>query len=244
MEVLGIDLGGSGIKGAPVDTTTGQLLEERQRVETPQPATPAAMAKALRQLVDSFQWRGPIGIGFPAIIRNQIVHTAANIDDSWIGQPGGKIFAEASGCPVKLLNDADAAGLAEVRFGAGRGQNGSLLILTLGTGIGSALFYQGTLFPNTEFGHIEMHGMAAEQYASAAVRKDEDLNWPVWGARLNEYLARMERLLAPDVIILGGGVSKKFEKFSRFLETSATLLPAQLLNEAGVIGAALAVTLD
>lgn len=244
MEILGIDIGGSGIKAAPVDSDTGELLEERKRVETPLPATPRAMAESVRHLVDLFGWKGPIGIGFPAIVRKQVVCTAANIDGSWIGIDGNKLFAEATACPVKLLNDADAAGLAEVRFGAGRGQMGSLLVLTLGTGIGSALFYDGALFPNSEFGHIEMHGGAAEKYASAAVRKNEDLSWQEWAGRLNEYLARMERLIAPDVVILGGGVSKKFDKFSGYIDAQATVLPAQLFNEAGVVGAALALTLE
>lgn len=244
MEILGIDIGGSGIKGAPVDSEHGKLLQERHRVNTPQPATPEAVAGAVREVVDFFKWKGPVGIGFPAIIRHHVVFTAANIHESWIGQDGGKLFSESTGCPVKLLNDADAAGLAEVRFGAGRAQAGSLLILTLGTGIGSALFFNGLLFPNSEFGHIEMKGMVAEKYASAAVRKQEDLTWSEWGGRLNKYLLKMERLIAPDLIIIGGGVSKKFEKFAPFLDTTATILPAQLFNEAGVVGAALAATLD
>lgn len=244
MDVLGIDVGGSGIKGAPVDLETGRLLKERERIDTPLPATPEAVAGATRELVDRFEWKGPIGIGFPAIIRGQIVWTAANIDKSWIGVDGQAIFAKTTGCPVKLLNDADAAGLAEMRFGAGRSHGGSVLVLTAGTGIGSALFYHGALFPNTEFGHIEMHGMAAEKYASAAVRKTQDLSWPDWGGRFNEYLQKMERLLAPDVIIIGGGVSKKFDKFAPYLDVTAEVCPAQLFNEAGVVGAALAYTVD
>lgn len=242
MEVLGIDIGGSGIKAAPIDLETGRLLKERERVLTPSPATPEAMSTAARQLVDLFHWKGPIGIGFPAIIRGQTVWTAANIDDSWIGVDGGKIFSEATGCPVKLLNDADAAGLAEMRFGAGRDLAGSVLVLTAGTGIGSALFHKQQLFPNTEFGHIEMHGIVAEKFASAAVRKNEDLSWSEWGGRFNEYLQKMERLLAPDVIIIGGGVSKKFEKFQPYLNVTATVLPAQFYNDAGIVGAALGFT--
>lgn len=243
MEILGIDVGGSGIKVAPVDSETGCLLGKRERIETPLPATPGMVAEAVGQLVRRFQWKGPIGIGFPAIIRAQVVCTAANIDDSWIGLNGRDLFAEATGCPVKLLNDADAAGLAEVRFGAGRGQMGSLLVLTAGTGIGSALFHKGNLFPNTEFGHIEMHGMAAETYASSTVRKREDLSWEAWGGRFNEFLQKMERLLAPDLMIIGGGVSRKFDKFAPCLDVRARLQPARLLNDAGVIGAALAFTL-
>lgn len=244
MEILGIDIGGSGIKGAPVDASSGRLLLGRERVETPAPATPKATIEAVCHLVNFFQWRGPIGIGFPALIRGQTIATAANLDDSWIGRDGNATFAAATGCPVKILNDADAAGLAEVRFGAGRNLSGSLLVLTVGTGIGSALFHNGHLYPNTEFGHIEMHGMAAEKFTSAAVRKAKDLSWKAWSARFNEYLQRMERLLAPDTIIVGGGISKKFAKFAPNLKTTAPLLPAELFNEAGVIGAALAYTLE
>lgn len=242
MDILGIDVGGSGIKAAPVDSKTGRLLEERQRIITPSPATPEAIARAAGQLVASFHWKGPIGIGFPAIIRGQIVSTAANIDASWIGLDGNELFAQATGCAVRLLNDADAAGLAEMRFGSGRDQTGSVLVLTAGTGIGSALFYNGVLFPNTEFGHIEMKGLVAEKYASAAARKSHDLSWKAWGGRFNEYLQKMERLLAPDVIIIGGGVSKKFAKFERHLDLTATVFPAQLFNDAGIVGAALAFT--
>lgn len=244
MEILGIDIGGSGIKGALVDSETGRLLTDRERLATPVPSTAKAMSAAARQMCEGFGWKGPIGIGFPAIIRGQTICTAANIDEGWIGLNGNDIFSEATGCPVKLLNDADAAGLAEVLFGAGRNQTGSLLVLTAGTGIGSALFHRGALFPNTEFGHIEMNGMVAEKYAAAAIRKDEDLSWEAWGARFNEYLQKMERLLAPDVIIIGGGISRKFEKFESYLKTTATLLPAQLFNDAGIVGAALAFTLE
>lgn len=244
MDILGIDIGGSGIKGAPVDSGTGRLLKERKRIETPAPATPEATIDAVCQLVRAFDWSGPIGIGFPALIRGQTVASAANLDSSWIGRDGNSSFAEATGCPVKILNDADAAGLAEVHFGAGRNEPGSLLVLTVGTGIGTALFYNGRLFPNTELGHIEMHGMAAEKYASALVRKAEDLSWEVWGKRFNEYLQKMERLLAPDTIVIGGGISKKFPKFAPYLDVQARLLPAELFNDAGIIGAAFAYTLE
>lgn len=239
MDILGIDIGGSGIKAAPVDSTTGEFLLPRERRETPIPSTPDAVATTVREIVEHFQWKGPIGIGFPAIISGQTVRTAANIDQSWIGVDGNKLFAEATGCRVRLINDADAAGLAEVRFGAGQELKGSLLVLTLGTGIGSALFYNGQLFPNSELGHIEVKGLLAEKYAAASIRKEENLEWEEWTTRLNIYLAKIERIMAPDVIILGGGVSKKFEKFGPLLHTIATLLPATLFNDAGIVGAAL-----
>ena len=239
MDILGIDIGGSGIKAAPVNTLTGEFLLPRERRETPSPSTPSAIARTVHEIVDHFQWKGPIGIGFPAIISGQMVRTAANIDRSWIDVDGNQLFSEATGCPVRLINDADAAGLAEVRFGAGRDLKGSLLVLTLGTGIGSALFYNGKLFPNSELGHIEIKGRIAEKYAAASIRKEEDLKWEEWTTRLNIYLTKIERIMAPDVIILGGGVSKKFEKFGLFLRTKATLLPATLFNDAGIVGAAL-----
>ncbi len=240
MNILGIDIGGSGIKAAPVDTGCGRLLRERMRIDTPTPATPEAVSRVTRKLVCSFGWTGPIGIGLPAIIRSQIARTAANIAPEWIGVDARKLFSETTGCPVNVINDADAAGLAEMRFGAGRDKSGSVLVLTAGTGIGSALFHNGALFPNTEFGHIEMHGTPAEKFASAAVRNLEDLAWPEWGKRFNEFLQRLERLVAPDVIIIGGGISKKFKKFRPWLNTSADILPAEFHNDAGIVGAALA----
>ncbi len=240
MEILGIDIGGSGIKAAPVDSVAGELLQPRERIATPSPSTPAAVAEIVRELVRHFNWTGPIGIGFPAIVRHQIVLTAANIDPAWIGVDGADLFSKATGCPVRMVNDADAAGLAEIAFGAGRGLRGSLILLTLGTGIGSALFYNGFLFPNSELGHIEMNGMIGEKFASAAVRKNEDLDWEEWTGRLNQYLAKIERLFAPDTIILGGGVSKKFSHFGPLLKTQADLMPAQLFNDAGIVGAAMA----
>lgn len=240
MKVLGIDIGGSGIKAAPVDVATGQLLEERERILTPSPATPEKVGNAAKELVEHFKWSGPIGIGFPGIISNQTIRTAANVDKSWIGCDGKKFFSELTGCSVRLINDADAAGLAEMKFGAGIGQRGGVLMLTAGTGIGSALFHNGHLFPNTEFGHIELHNKIAEKYAAASIRKTENLSWKAWGGRLNEYLQKMERLLAPDVIIVGGGISSKFEKFRPYLHPIATILPASLLNNAGIVGAALA----
>ncbi|GAB4482146.1 MAG: ROK family protein [Anaerolineae bacterium] len=243
MEALGIDIGGSGMKAAPVDTETGALLAPRYRIETPQPATPTAMAKVARKLARHFEWTGPIGCGFPAPIRDGVALLAANVDASWIGTNVSETFAEATGCPVVTINDADAAGLAEIRFGAGRDRRGVVLIITLGTGIGSALFINGQLVPNTEFGHIEMGGKDAESYASDVVRKREDLSWKDYAKRVDEYLHVMEFLLRPELIIIGGGASKKHDKLIPRLTVDAEVVPAQLLNDAGIIGAALATTL-
>jgi polyphosphate glucokinase len=240
MEALGIDIGGSGIKGAPVDTSSGRLLTERFRIPTPQPATPAAMIDIAAQIVRHFAWSGPIGCGFPAVIRGGKVHTAANIDPSWIGVPIEDELAQVIGTPVKVLNDADAAGMAEMRWGAGQDRMGVVLILTFGTGIGSALFTDGHLVPNTEFGHIEIRGREGEARASDAVRERKRLSWKRWAKRVNEYLDRMERLVWPDLIIVGGGASADAAKFLPLLETRAELVPAQMRNNAGIAGAALA----
>ncbi len=238
MQVLGIDIGGSGIKGALVDTSNGELVSERLRLETPQPATPEAVAATVAELVARFGWQGCIGCGFPAIIRNGTAFSAANIDTGWIGVDVETLLEEATGCPVRVVNDADAAGIAEMRYGGGIGQLGAVLILTLGTGIGSALFHQGQLFPNLELGFLPYRGAPIEHYAAAAVRKQEKLSWKVWSKRLNRFLQMSERLLSPDLIIIGGGVSRKSEKFLPLLETGAEVIPAQLLNQAGIIGAA------
>lgn len=240
MEALGIDIGGSGIKGAPVDTASGQLLTERFRIPTPQPATPDAMIEIAAQIVRHFSWSGPIGCGFPAVVRSGTVLTAANIDASWIGVRIEEQLGQTIGAPVKALNDADAAGVAEMRWGAGQDRNGVVLILTFGTGIGSALFANGQLVPNTEFGHIEIRGREGEHRASDAARERKELSWKRWAKRVNEYIDTMERLVWPDLIILGGGVSADSAKFLPYLKTRAELVPAQLLNNAGIAGAALA----
>ena len=240
MEVLGIDIGGSGIKGAPVETNTGELLAERVRIPTPEPAKPKPIAQAVAEIASSFDWKGPVGCGFPAAIRNGVVLTAVNIDKKWLGTNAAALFAEATGCPVRVINDADAAGLAEMRWGAGRGRNGVVIMVTVGTGLGTALFTDGHLLPNTELGHIELNCEDAETLASDAVRKDNDLSWKAWGGRLNEYLTRMSALFWPDLIILGGGVSKKFDRFAEYLKVDVEVVPAQMLNEAGIAGAALA----
>lgn len=239
MNVLGIDVGGSGIKGAPVDTENAELTAERLRLPTPQPATPQAVAETIAELVRHFSWRGPVGIGFPAAIRNGIVCTAANIDTEWIGTDGTGLLGKATGCPVTLLNDADAAGLAEMRLGAGRGRAGTVFVITVGTGLGTALFRDGRLVPNTELGHIVLHGRNAESYASDAARKRDDLSWQKWARRFEDYLLRLEELFWPDLFIIGGGASKKHEKFFPHLKVDTAIVPAALRNEAGIIGAAL-----
>lgn len=240
MEILGIDVGGTGIKGAPVDTATGALAGERLRILTPQPATPEAVIDTMAQIVKHFKWTGPVGCGFPAVIKDGSVHTAANIDPSWIGVNIRDMMAQATGQNGVFLNDADAAGMAEMRFGAGKDREGLVLILTLGTGIGTSLFINGQLVPNTELGHIEIRGKDAEKRASERVRIQKKLNWKKWARRVDEYLCRMEALLWPDLIIIGGGASKKHDRFFPYFKVKAETVPAQLLNEAGIIGAALA----
>ncbi|GAB4579510.1 MAG: ROK family protein [Anaerolineales bacterium] len=240
MNILGIDIGGTGIKGAPVNIRTGETLAERYRLLTPQPSSPQAVAETVSQVAQFFNWRGPIGIGFPAIVRNGITLSAANVDSAWIGTDAATLFAKATSCPVRVINDADAAGLAEMRFGAGADRMGVVLIITIGTGLGTALFVNGHLVPNTEFGHIEIGGKDAEFKASEAARIREDLSWKKWAKRFNRYLQTLENLLSPDVIILGGGASKEAEKFVNRLDVKAELMIAAMLNEAGIVGAALA----
>jgi len=238
MSYLGIDIGGSGIKAALVDTRQGGLIGERERLATPQPATPEAVAETVCALVRRFDYQGPIGCGFPAVIRHGIAKSAANIDKSWINVDVESLMADATGCPCTIINDADAAGLAEMRFGAGYERSGTVLVLTLGTGIGSALFYNGMLFPNSELGHLRLKNGIAEKYTSAAVRQQENLSWKAWSKRLNTFFAQVETLFSPDLMILGGGVSRKYEKFFHYLDVDAELLPAQLRNQAGIVGAA------
>jgi len=240
MQILGVDIGGSGIKGAIVDTLKGELVTERYRIETPQPATPEAIAAALAQLVIHFNWHGPVGCGFPAVIQHGIVRTAANISPSFIGTHVDKLFSEATKCPCYSLNDADAAGMAEMHFGEGAGQSGVVLLITIGTGLGTVFFTDGKLLPNTELGHLYLkNGKKAEHYASGAVRKTEGLGWKRWGNRFNTYLNMMEELFWPDLIILGGGASKKFDKFKGQITVETPVKPAVFLNQAGIVGAAL-----
>jgi polyphosphate glucokinase len=240
MHTLGIDVGGSGIKGAPVDIETGELLAERIRIKTPKKAEPEPVAEVVKQIAQSFNWEGSIGIGFPAPIKGGVTMMAANVSEKWVGTNADALFTKITGCDCTLVNDADAAGLAEMSFGAGRGQPGTVIMLTLGTGIGTAIFHRGHLLPNTEFGHLEVDGEDAEFRASDAARQREDLSWRKYAKRLNKYMKRMENLFWPDLFIVGGGISKESEKFLPLLTVETPVIPAQLLNQAGIVGAALA----
>ena len=240
MNVFGIDVGGSGIKGAPVDTQTGELLAERVRIKTPKPATPQAIVQTAVEVVRRSGWEGAVGCGFPAVIKGGIVRTAANIDKAAIGFDMRGRLKQDLGSAVRVINDGDAAGLAEMRWGAGRGAEGVVLMLTLGTGIGTSLFVGGRLVPNTELGHIEVGGEEAERRASDGARKREDLSWREYAERLDEYLHKIEDLLWPDLIVIGGGISKKSEKFFGHLTARTPIVRAGMLNEAGIAGAALA----
>ena len=241
-QVLGIDIGGTGIKAAPVDVATGTLAAERRKLDTPRPAKPDAVAGIVRELVTAFAWTGPIGATFPGVVTSGTIRTAANLDPDWIGVNASELFGTATGQPVTVINDADAAGVAEMKFGAGAGQPGTVLMLTLGTGIGSALFTGGVLVPNTEFGHIVIRGKDAEKRASEHAREEHDLSWGKWAGRVDEYLEEMERLLSPSLIIIGGGISKKSEKFLPLLTgLRARVVPAGMLNDAGIVGAAMTV---
>jgi polyphosphate glucokinase len=240
MKLLGIDIGGSGIKGALVETRTGEMVTPRYRIPTPEGAKPKAVAEVVGELVQHFKWKGAVGIGFPAIIIHGVAYSAANVSKKWIGTNAEELFSKATGCPVRVLNDADAAGLAEMRYGVGRRQPGTVLVITIGTGLGSALFRDGMLVPNTEFGHIEMNCGDAEKQASEAAKMRDKLSWKEWSERFNEYLQTLEGLISPDLIILGGGASKESEKFMDQLDLRAKVVPATMLNEAGIVGAALA----
>jgi len=240
MNILGIDVGGTGIKGAPVDTDTGTLLTERYRQLTPDGAKPGPVAEIVKSVALQFNWHAPIGCGFPAVIRNGVAETAANINQKWIGTNVAELFSEATECPVYVVNDADAAGLAEVTFGAGKGVRGVLMMITIGTGLGSALFIDGKLVPNTELGHIEVECDEAESIASDVVRKQQDLSWKKWAKRLDKYLNTLENLFHPDLMILGGGAVKKKDQFLPLLTLHTRVIPAELGNDAGIVGAALA----
>ena len=240
MEVFGLDIGGSGIKGTPVETESGELLGDRIRVPTPEAATPDEVVAAAVEVVSRSGWEGPVGCGFPGVVKEGVIHTAANVADEFIGFDLQTRLQKELGTPVRIVNDADAAGLAEVRWGAGRGVEGTVLMLTIGTGIGTALFIEGKLVPNTELGHIEIHGREAELWAADRIRKVEDLSWKKWARRIEEYFQKMEALLWPDLIVVGGGVSKKSERFLPRIETRTKVVPAEMLNNAGIAGAALA----
>ena len=238
--MLGIDIGGTGIKGAPVDLPTGKLTAERLRIATPHPATPSAVVGVVGEIVHHFAGHDRFGCTLPSVVRDGVALTAANIDKSWIGTDGRSLLAKQTGCSVVLLNDADAAGLAEMRFGAGHGRRGLVVIVTLGTGIGSALFHDGKLIPNSELGHLEVRGKDAEERATDRARVEKEMSWPKWAGHVEEYLGRLEALLYPDLFIIGGGVSRKAEKFLPLIHLKTEVVPALLQNEAGIVGAALA----
>jgi polyphosphate glucokinase len=240
MQILGIDIGGSGIKGAIVDSSTGDMLTARTRIKTPRGAEPGPMAEEVARIARSFDWNGPIGIGFPAPIKGGTVMMAANISERWIGLNADNFLSKITGCPCTTINDADAAGLAEMAFGAGIGQPGTVIMITLGTGIGSAVFHGGRLLPNTEFGHLEIGGKEAESRASDFARQRDGLSWKKYAKRLNRYLETMEWLFWPNLFIIGGGISKEYDRFLPLLTIETHVVPAQLLNQAGIVGAALA----
>jgi polyphosphate glucokinase len=245
MHALGIDIGGSGIKAAPVDVTTGKLLAERQKIDTPHPALPDPIADVVKQLTTAFNWSGPVGITFPGVVTDGVTTTAHNLDPAWIGVDAAALFGKATGNQVRVLNDADAAGVAEITYGAGKGEQGTVLMLTFGTGIGSALFIKGILVPNTEFGHIEIRGRDAESRASEHAKDLNAMSWGKWAERVEEYLQHVEALISPRLIIVGGGVSKQSDKWvPRLTGIRARIIPAALLNDAGIVGAAMATTSD
>ncbi|MBT2390951.1 ROK family protein [Streptomyces sp. ISL-1] len=242
MNVFGVDIGGSGIKGAPVDLEPGQLTHERYKVLTPHPATPEAVADGVAEVVGNFDWSGPVGITFPGVVTGGVTRTAANVDKRWVGMDAAKLLGDRlGGLPVTVLNDADAAGVAEMTFGAGRGREGTVILLTFGTGIGSAVFSDGRLVPNTELGHLELHGHEAEKRASTKVKDDHDMSWEQWAHRVQKYLAHVEMLFSPELFIIGGGVSRKADRFVPLIEgIRAEIIPAELRNNAGIVGAAMA----
>jgi polyphosphate glucokinase len=238
--VLGIDIGGSGIKGALVDTTSGELVSERLRIKTPRPAKPKAVSKAVARLVAEFDSAGPIGCCFPTVVRDGVAHTESNLHEAWPGTSVVDRFSDATGRPFFVLNDADAAGLAEMRFGAGRELDGLVMVITVGTGIGSGLFYHGRLVPNLEIGHMPHRDRGViEKYASDRARKDEDLSWDAWGKRFNHFLERTARVMTPDHFIVGGGASKRFDRFEHRITIDVPVHIAQLRNNAGIVGAAM-----
>lgn len=236
----GVDVGGSGVKSAPVDVSKGELLKKRTRIETPRPATPDAVFDVIETLVAGDQWEGPFGVAIPAIVVDGVARSAANIDETWIGTNVRDALTERCGRPVVVLNDADAAGLAEMRYGAGRGVSGVVIVLTFGTGVGSAVFVDGTLVPNTEFGHLEFMGGAAELKTAARLVEDEDVSLKKWLKRVDAYLDMLERVFSPSRIIFGGGISKRFESFAEKLHVECEVVAAELRNQAGIVGAALA----
>ena len=241
---IGIDFGGSGIKAAPVDLSVGDFATERQRIDTPQPSTPDAVAAVMVELVNRFpDATGPVGVTVPGVVRNGVVHSAANIDKGWLHTDADALLTERLGRDVHVVNDADAAGVAELRYGAAKGRTGLVILTTLGTGIGSALLYNGVLVPNSELGHLEVEGFEAEKRAAASIKTNEGLSWEEWADRLTTYYRTLERLFSPDLFVVGGGVSKDAGKFLHLVHTETEIIPATLRNRAGIIGAA-AITSD
>lgn len=237
---FGIDFGGTGIKGAPVDLATGEFAAERVRIRTPAESTPVNVATVFTELLAEFpDCHGAVGVTVPGVVRHGTVHSAANIDRSWIGTDADRLFTEATGREVHVVNDADAAGLAEVRYGAARGRSGLVIVTTLGTGIGSAMVHDGVLVPNSELGHLEIDGADAEARAANSARQREDLSWEVWADRLTRYYRTLEMLFSPELFVVGGGVSKQSDEFLPLLDLDTEIVPATLLNRAGVVGAAL-----
>jgi len=238
---FGVDIGGSGIKGGVVDLDAGKLVGDRVRIPTPDPSKPDAVADVVRKIVDEFGWTGSLGVTLPAVIKHGVAHTAANIDKSWLGTDAGTLFAERlkrEHGQVVVLNDADAAGIAEISYGWPDDQQGVVVLLTFGTGIGSALFLDGKLIPNTEFGHLEVDGHDAETRAAASVKEEQDLSWEEWAVRVSRYVRSLEDLIWPDLIIAGGGVSKKADKWLPLLDVRTRVVAAELRNDAGIVGAA------
>ncbi len=239
-QAFGIDIGGSGIKGAVVTTATGELATDRVRIATPQPSTPDAVATIVTELVSRAGWSGVVGATFPAVIKHGVARSAANVDPSWIGTDVDAVFTKATGLDVIVLNDADAAGIAEARFGAAKGVRGVVILLTFGTGIGSALLVDGTLVPNTELGHLELDGHDAETRAAASVKDLNQMSYKKWSGRVQAYMSHVERLFSPDLFVVGGGVSKNSDRWVPLLNLNTPVIPAQLLNNAGIVGAAVA----
>jgi polyphosphate glucokinase len=238
--VMGVDIGGTGIKGAPVDVEKGTLAGERFRLLTPSPANPTNVSDVVAQVIEHFDWKGPVGTTFPAVVKNGVTMTAANVNSKWVGTDAEKVLSERLGSPTIVLNDADAAGIAEMRFGAGRDRKGVVLMITLGTGIGCGMFHDGVLIPNTELGHIEIDGKDAEAMAADSARERKGLSWKKYAERVEKYLRRLDALLWPDLIILGGGASKKADKLLPHIDVRPEVVAATLLNEAGIVGAAIA----
>jgi polyphosphate glucokinase len=242
---FGVDVGGSGIKGGIVDMDTGQLIGDRIKLVTPQPATPSAVAKTIAEVVKAFGWTGPLGVTYPGVVTHGVVQTAANVDKSWIGTNARDIIgAELDGRQVTVLNDADAAGLAEEHYGAGKNQTGLVVLLTFGTGIGSAVIHNGTLIPNTEFGHLEVGGKEAEKRAASSVKEKNDWSFEKWAKEVTKVLVSIENAMWPDLFIAGGGISRKADKWVPLLDNRTPVVPAALLNTAGIVGAAMAATSD